>query len=289
MNKIFALVTSIPALLYVQIAIASPNGSSSAPILETGSRICVPFYPLAAFNAGTTGQTDVTYRVGTDGMVKDVAVEQSSGSTELDDAAGSCISARRYAPAEEDRAPVERAVKETITWVKPRWHSCQRYYTRAFKAARLSGTTRIQFVVTTNGSVTAPVVVRSSGSEDLDRAAQRCVKDWMYRPATQTSRPITIEYFADIAWGSRGPPDFTDKVRHCVSSNPPTAQQLAGIAGVTYLSFVLTDNEMASHGYRIGFPCGRGHRHHEYHACFRYRKDQGDRDKDGDRGEDLGH
>jgi len=53
------------------------------------------------------GTTTLSYRIGTDGTVKDVAVTRSSGIDALDKAAAECVATWRFSPAMQNGKPVE--------------------------------------------------------------------------------------------------------------------------------------------------------------------------------------
>jgi len=63
-----------------------------------------------------------------------------------------------------------------------------------------SGITVIGMKVSPAGTVEDSVIVRSSGSPQLDYASQLCVKAWLYTPATRDGQPIEAWLPAEINW-----------------------------------------------------------------------------------------
>jgi len=79
-------------------------------------------------------------------------------------------------------------------------HTCQRYYPPALQEQGIQGTTLLSFRVTRYGAVRDIVVSESSGNTDLDAAAVFCAQHWLYKPATQSGRPIEVPWVAKVVW-----------------------------------------------------------------------------------------
>jgi len=94
-----------------------PARDLSAPMLMSGGAKCSnSFYPAVKIRLENT-ETDVNVTVGTDGVPKNVAVVQSSGHPELDEAAVNCIATSwHFKPAIKDGQPVEATKKYAIKW-----------------------------------------------------------------------------------------------------------------------------------------------------------------------------
>ena len=74
-------------------------------------------YPPISQRLGEQGTTELAVNMGSDGMVTDVAISQSSGSSRLDDAAVTYIKDRyRRQPALEDGKPTAAQVTVVIVW-----------------------------------------------------------------------------------------------------------------------------------------------------------------------------
>ena len=62
--------------------------------------------------------TTVSYRIATDGTVRDAAVEESSGVPSFDSSVVRCVEAWRFFPVTQDGQPVEAGQKLQINWGK---------------------------------------------------------------------------------------------------------------------------------------------------------------------------
>jgi protein TonB len=59
----------------------------------------------------------------------------------------------------------------------------------------VTGSVRLKVIVDRRGRVEDAIVVRSSGDDRLDSAAEQAVLHWRYRPARQRGRAVTgIDY-----------------------------------------------------------------------------------------------
>ncbi len=50
----------------------------------------------------------------------------------------------------------------------------------------------VEFTVTSNGSVTDPVVIESEPSSIFNRAAERAVVKWKYKPRVVDGNPVDV-------------------------------------------------------------------------------------------------
>lgn len=103
----------------------SPDGSASssaqselhptsAPKLSTYMlHSCVP---PEAVRAGAKGTTVLSLHITAEGDVTDVAIAQSAGNTELDNAAIKCVYTRHFTPAKKDGVPIEVPWTSTFNW-----------------------------------------------------------------------------------------------------------------------------------------------------------------------------
>lgn len=74
------------------------------------------YYPALATRLGHQGTTTLSFKIGTDGSVKDPKVAQSSGFEELDNAAITCAQEWHYKPAIQSGQPVEVPWEAKVTW-----------------------------------------------------------------------------------------------------------------------------------------------------------------------------
>lgn len=78
---------------------------------------CVGFFPPAASRAGVQGRTSISFHIAKDGSVQGIAVTQSSGSVDLDQATIACVSTWRYPVATHDGEPVQLDRKLIQSWI----------------------------------------------------------------------------------------------------------------------------------------------------------------------------
>jgi periplasmic protein TonB len=74
------------------------------------------WYPPIAVRLGEEGTTTVAFKIMTDGSVAEAAVADSSGHSDLDDAALRCVSGWRYNPAMQNGQPVAVPWKTSVKW-----------------------------------------------------------------------------------------------------------------------------------------------------------------------------
>jgi protein TonB len=177
---------------------------------------CFADYPPKAREAGIEGTTTLRYTISTDGDVKDVRVEKSSGNDDLDAAAVKCSIKLRYEPAYKDDWPIESLLLRNVVWkldTKGRKLkfaqppiSCARFYrVKPEQLVGIDGTTELTFTID-KGEVSDVSVTHSSGNDDLDWAAIHCIKTWRFEQATVDGKPITVPGHAKIAWKDALPP-----------------------------------------------------------------------------------
>lgn len=82
-------------------------------------------------------------------------------------------------------------------------HACPsaRWYPPVAERLGHEGTTTVGFTVEADGSISNPTILKSSGYDDLDSAAVRCVNSWSaYKPAMQNGTPVAVKTSALIKW-----------------------------------------------------------------------------------------
>ena len=77
------------------------------------------YYPEISRRLGEEGTTTVTFRITTEGTVKDPRILTSSGSDRLDQAALACVATWRYEPALKEGIPIEVPWKAEVVWKAP--------------------------------------------------------------------------------------------------------------------------------------------------------------------------
>jgi TonB family protein len=163
----------------------------AAPVLSTdapgpGCDKLGSSYPPAAIRAGVEGDTQLTYRIATDGTTKDIVVERSSGNADLDAASVAGVRCRRYKPMTQEGKPVEVPWHAIVRWrlrhddkslpdealaqsgVTPPMarggpHNCTEY-PFVVQQSRAFGLTQLAFTIATDGSVKDISVTRRAGT-----------------------------------------------------------------------------------------------------------------------------
>jgi TonB family protein len=143
-------------------------------------------YPVTALQEGAEGTTRVRLRIGTSGEVIDVAVGNSSGRQDLDQASVACAKTWRYLPAFRGSTPVESVVLSDIIWrmsadgpfyeIVKAHKECVRSTEegrREHEQAALHTVVRIHY---SNGQITSVTLLASSGISDLDQRNIDCFK-----------------------------------------------------------------------------------------------------------------
>ena len=213
---------SIAALLLFSASASAQTDTTTqlpanAAAAEFGSP-CVMPSPVSG--ARVNGATDVTYSVVPSGRVVDVAILNSSVSTELNDAAIKCLTSWNVIPGgdaagasvgphraifiwETLGSDAVRFPQKTVGQFELVPAGCTHWYPNAARRDGEQGTTIMQFEIQPDGNVLGARVFQSSGNADLDNAAVACVKFFHYRPAIQNGKPVVVTWKAAIKWQLR--------------------------------------------------------------------------------------
>jgi len=183
--------------------------------------------------------TGLSYVITADRTISDVTVERSSGYPDLDEAAIRCVSAWRVdngltgKPALFPADPSKLGSgthRLHVLWSKacgigealPRaWcgtpgpittgpkalgsHDCGGQYPQQEFEQGIEGTTLVIFHITVDGHVVNPNVERTSGNDNLDKAAVACVTTWLFQPANWDGIPFQMRFGAMIVWKKDAP------------------------------------------------------------------------------------
>ena len=120
---------------------------------------------------------------------------------------------RRFLPALILALPATYASADTVP---PRAvgdpHVCVKYYHAWMAKDRLTGTTTVAFTVTADGATKDITIATSSGNHNLDAAAIECVATWRYAPETKDGAPVDAPWRANVVWGSKIAPNWSQPV-----------------------------------------------------------------------------
>jgi TonB family protein len=169
------------------------------------------FYPPAALRAHASGTVTMSFRIGTDGTVRAVALTKSSGNSALDGAALKCVSSWLYKPASRDGQPVEVPWSVTVsfniensfpppgmTLAPKRLDSNDCPHDSISKLPEES--TEVSFTVGANGRVKNVSVAKSSGDTALDQIGVDCVTKWRFSPASRDGQPVEVKGSTKFDW-----------------------------------------------------------------------------------------
>jgi len=204
------------SLLAALVLLIGPALAQTVPSSGLPNTTCE--YPAAAVSVRAEGRTLVVFLPMPDGTLLSVTILKSSGNTDLDNAAVTCVENWRFDPkSSADRSWVD-VRGAYISWTMPDDstgkplgkrsgvpHSCAFAYPKEARKDRLAGTTKVRFVITDRGRVTDPQIVESSGSVLLDNAALRCVGYWRYVPAVKDGQNVEASWTVSIPWSVDGP------------------------------------------------------------------------------------
>jgi len=202
----------------ITAVIASPSPQQPiAPPIATGPLHSCGYknYPLAAIRLNIEGETTLSYRIATDGSLKDITVLQSSGNKDLDDASVSCATEWRYKPATQNGQPVEIPWRAKVNWslnrnvsrssikvpvpTGPR-HVCDKPPGNSLTAILHRGSTILFFNVETDGTVKNVTINQSSGDAELDRYGASCIATWLFTPAIQNGAAVEVMMSSKLNW-----------------------------------------------------------------------------------------
>jgi len=208
-------------------------------------------FPAGALRAGIDERTLLEFRIGTNGQITDVVVNDSSGNADLNQAAIRCFNNWRADPSEATGFGTLRA---HIWWNSPagasrspiaipvgtftvnRLQTCEPFYPTDKLRADIGGLVKLEFTITEQGNVTNPTIIASSGYPDLDAAALVCVPHWRYRPAIQDGTPIAVRWKADVSFFSALWSELARNAMPCLRDAVMANQALVASAGRTQLS-----------------------------------------------------
>lgn len=77
-------------------------------------------------------------------------------------------------------------------------HKEEPVYPAQEKADKVEGQVILESVIDEQGKVDSVKVVKSSGNENLDKAARDAVSNWTFKPATLDGKPVKVFYFLTL-------------------------------------------------------------------------------------------
>ena len=97
----------------------------------------------------------------------------------------------------QETGPVEPQEPTIETDVIPTYRSKPKYPPRALRAG-IKGVVTVEFTITTKGTVTDPVIIKSDPPKIFDKAVLRAIKRWKFKPKIVNGKPVTRRARQDI-------------------------------------------------------------------------------------------
>lgn len=160
-----------------------PAHQAATPVSVGRPHTCNDYYPPDAEKAHSEGRALVGFTVTALGTVKDVIIKGTTGDVDLDAASVTCVSQWLYKPAMKDGVPVDVPWLANVVWktnlpLMPAapFKPCKEFTNATAEVLKgISGSSWIAFQIMQDGSVKPTRIISSSGNDDLDRAATRCI------------------------------------------------------------------------------------------------------------------
>jgi TonB family protein len=213
-----------------------PQGPFFTTVSPAGNgNLCASAYPPLAIRLGIEGTTTIFYHIATDGSVRDLRIQQSSGSDDLDNATLDCASSWKFYPIQVNGHPVQADKIEKFDWrlghappnqpfvlaAPPLIMVCERYLPRDFEIPRGRTETYLSFRLTAQGLFQDVSVLRSSRNATLDEAARRCMAGHRTAPISIAGSPAEVTWVMGYFWwgkystfstiGPQGEPHICDE------------------------------------------------------------------------------
>lgn len=96
-----------------------------------------------------------------------------------------------------ESAPVEPQEPSIETDVVPTYRSNPKYPPRAMRAG-ITGVVTVEFTITSKGTVTDPVIIKSDPPKIFDKSVLRSIKRWKFKPKVVNGKPVTRRARQDI-------------------------------------------------------------------------------------------
>jgi TonB family protein len=160
-----------------------------------------------------------SYRLTSEGEVRDPALYKSSGNAELDNAAFACVrDLGHWAKITVDGKPAEitwvlgyywRPLPQQSSFADPspagRANRCGFYYPPIAVRLGQQGNAVVKYRISPTGNVKDAAISESSGYAALDEATLACVASLRYFPAMQNGQAIEIDKSLAVHWRLGGP------------------------------------------------------------------------------------
>ncbi len=205
------------------------EGAPSSPVTQAPELVTsrFPAHTVAAVRAGTSGHVIIEATIDAQGIVVAPRPIRSLDDYDLNRGALQALEAWRFRPAMRDGRPVpvtsiftfsfeitaqeaESALRRTAVrmgtpgLVPPRMISMElpEYTPRAAEAG-IEGDVYIEAVVTADGGVAEPKLVRGLADDELNRRALDAITQWEFEPGIRDDQPVPVLALFTVAFRNR--------------------------------------------------------------------------------------
>jgi TonB family protein len=172
------------------------------------------WYPHEAIVQGVVGKPLLSLMAGADGKPRDIVLEQSSGSSLLDQAAISCVSHWTFDPATWEGSPVAEprwfAIIFALNHEQPITNEAHPVLSKLCRVGKFypsdaiktctEGTATASFLIEPDGSLKKVHLTSSTGNASLDEATIKCVSATAYVPQDPDHIQHEIPWQMTVAW-----------------------------------------------------------------------------------------
>jgi TonB family protein len=195
-------------------ALAQQAPAASAPVQAAATtplhNDCTHLYPQSAAQAGEEGTTVVSVNIAIDGTMTAPHVARSSGYPDLDNAALICVNGAHVKPLTNQGVPIAVVSEVEVAWHRSSFRGAPaalepnicsyRYYPLVAVRLNHQGEVELTFTIAADGSAKNIKVAKSSGYDELDKAAAACVSGFRHWPSTEQGHGVEIDGTTKIVW-----------------------------------------------------------------------------------------
>lgn len=200
------------APLYALLVSAQTAADAPARLIDIDE--CRPAYPAESLAANEEGKTLLRAHITAAGELRGLSVLRSSGHPRLDQATLKALEHCRFAPGTRSGVPIDSSMVLEYRWridqepappadSQPRLlnlRECHPAYPPESLEREETGTTTLRLHIGEGGNVLGTSLVRSSGSERLDRAAMDALSRCRYAPARREGTPVAASVNVEYVW-----------------------------------------------------------------------------------------
>jgi TonB family protein len=203
--------TGVALIVCLLLGTAAAQGQTQNPVTSASAEPapqarlpdCDDYYPAAD---AATGTTAIGFYVTSKGDVSNVSVIHSSGNANLDSAALTCVANAHLTWDMENQQAISGGFvangSAVVRWAQGKHATLFIGCPYPIIPVRLQqqGTVEVSFQILKDGTVSKPIVTRSSGFHDLDNAALSCVATEKYVPVSRAGVPVDFDWHTTLTF-----------------------------------------------------------------------------------------